>query len=330
MRLMAKRGTTGSIIIWADASSADRDGHLAMLRDAVKHGSIRVVGVGSETAAIAADLAAAFKCDRIDDLRQAAQRDDAQLLWITAPMSLDQTTLKLIHDSPRMTAVNQPQPGVMGRLPDLADVLRTVHLVPLMRRSPGYRAAMDVVDDFGVVRCVNVSFRSGPGEPALYSRLYDAMDLIVSLCGQPEIVDAGLAAPGGEKPETLASMHGHMTVNLRFSDDRCACIAVSDRAGAWFRGVTLLGENGSLRISDTDFQWRAADGRAMDAHDEVKPLSAGALCGLHIQRLLERRDDTEPPADMPLLLSLCEAARLSSRTGEGEEPRKVMQMLSRT
>jgi len=320
---MAKRSPKHSILLWADR------GQEPLIRDAVRAGGLRVVGAGSDSAAAAADLAATFNCSRIDDLRQAVHDKDAVLLWIASQMSLDQATLKLIHESQRLVAVNQPQPGAIGRLPEVNEVLQTVHPIPLMRRSPGYRLARELLDDFGTVRCVTISFRNGPGESGLYSRLLDAMDTIVSLCGKPEIVDAALAAPGTEKPESLAGLHGHMTVNLRFSDDRCACIAISDRAGAWFRGVTVLGDGGCLRISDDGFEWRAPDGSVIDAHEEDEPFNAGTLCGLHVQRLIEQRDAGEAPPDSMMLFALCEAARLSCRTGEGEEPRKVMQMLRR-
>lgn len=320
---MAKRQAKHPIIIWAEPQQE------TLLREAVRAGNLRVIGVGSDTAATTADLAATFDCPRMDDLRQSIHRDEASLLWIASTQSLDQTMLKLINESSRLTAVNQPQPGSIGRLPELTGALRTVHPIPLMRRSPGYRPANDLLADFGTVRSVNVSFRSGRGEPALYSRLFDAIDVVVSLCGKPEMVDAALAVTGEEKPESLAGLTGHMTMNLRFSDDRCACIAISDQAGGWFRGVMVLGEGGCLRISDDGFEWRSADGDIVDAHHGEHLLSAGALCGLHIQRLIEQRDSGEAPADTASLFALCEAARLSSRTGEGEEPRKVMHMLSR-
>jgi predicted dehydrogenase len=320
---MAKKTAKHPIIVWADPQQE------GLIREAIDIGKLCVIGVGSDSTTTAAALADAFDCERVADLRQAVHRDEATLLWIAASISLDQTTLKLIHEAQRLVAVNQPQPGAIGRLATVSDALRTVHPIPLMRKSPGYRLAREFLDDFGTVRCVNVSFRSGPGEPALYSRLFDAMDVIASLCGQPEIVDAGLAVPREEKPESLAGLSGHMTVNLRFADDRCACVAISDRAGGWFRGVTVLGDGGCLRISDDGFEWRSAGGDLLDAHEEEEPFSAGALCGMHLLRMIEQRDVGEAPPDIVSLLALCEAARLSSRTGEGEDPRRVISMMSR-
>lgn len=45
---------------------------------------------------------------------------------------------------------------------------------------------------------------------------------------------------------------------------------------------------------------------------------------------LEGLDTTDAPPDNARLLALCESARLSCRTGQGETPGKVMEMMSRT
>jgi hypothetical protein len=155
------------------------------------------------------------------------------------------------------------------------------------------------------------------------------MDAVDQLCGEAESIDAALATPMPDPPENLAGLCGHMTINMRFPGSRCACVAVSDSAGTWFRGVTVLGETGCLRISDDGFEWIAPDGELLDSHESEERTTPGLLIGMQIARVLEGRDANEPPPDHARLLSLCEAARLSARTGQGEAPRKLLRMLSR-
>jgi hypothetical protein len=174
-----------------------------------------------------------------------------------------------------------------------------------------------------------VFLRSGPGQGTLFARLFDAMDLVFTLCGVVETMDAALATPLPGVPDTLAGLHGHLTLNMRFPGNRCACVAVSDRAGAWFRGVTVLGDGGCLRINDSGFDWIAPDADVLESHHDDRILSVGELVGEQISRLLKRLDVNEAPPDNARLLALCEAARLSCRTGQGEAPRKMFEMMKR-
>jgi predicted dehydrogenase len=155
------------------------------------------------------------------------------------------------------------------------------------------------------------------------------MDLVFTLCGVVETMDAALATPLARVPDLLAGLHGHLTLNMRFPGHYCACVAVSDRAGAWFRGVTVLGDGGCLRINDGGFDWLAPDGRLLDSHHEERNLTAGELIGEQIKRMLGGLDTNEVPPDNARLLALCEAARLSCRTGQGEAPRKMFEMMKR-
>ena len=198
----------------------------------------------------------------------------------------------------------------------------------MMRSSPGYRAAAEAIEQLGQRHCVNVSLRSGPGEGTLLARLLDAMDVVEALCGMPQTIDAALAGPLQGIPDSAADLRGHLTANMRFLENLCACIAVSDSAGCWFRGVTILGEGGSVRITDAGFDWIAPDGRVVESHEQAM-MPPGRLVGMEIKRMIERADSTEPPLDHARLLGLCEAARLSCRTGEAEEPAKVLEVLSR-
>src|SRR5690606_28493519 len=102
----------------------------------------------------------------------------------------------------------------------------------------------------------------------------------------------------------------------RFSENRGACVAVSDSAGRWFRGVTILGDGGCLRIDDGSFEWIAPDGSQMDHHEAAIETDAVSIFAEQMRRRIERRDSSPPVVEMPIVLALCEATRLSARTGQ--------------
>ena len=227
----------------------------------------------------------------------------------------------------------RPRPVAVADLLMNPEETKTAHFVPLFRRSPGYRGAMDLIEEFGRPQCASVEFSSAQGEGTLFARLFDAVDALEALCGPAETIDAALAgAPGstGSVPESLEHLHGHLTANLRFADDCCAALVASDAAGSWRRRLTLIAPPGRLTITDTGSAFISAGGEHIDSHPEADLPSPGALIGMQITRLLERRDAsaTTLPPDTTRLLALCEAARLSSRTGQGETPARLLEMLS--
>ena len=116
---------------------------------------------------------------------------------------------------------------------------------------------------------------------------------------------------------------------MRFKSNRCACAALSDSAGSWFRGVTVLGEGGCLRISDGGFDWINPAGKTIESHQAHSLHTPGELVGMQIARMFDAIDSTDAPPDNGDLLSLCEAARLSCLTGQNESPQRLMEMLSR-
>ena len=121
-----------------------------------------------------------------------------------------------------------------------------------------------------------------------------------------------------------------MTLNVRFARGCCACVAASAGAGAWFRRVTICGPGGRLRIGDLDHEWMGADGETIEPATPKDAATAGARIGEQMIRVLEDLDaGSDPPPDTARLLALCEAARLSCRTGQGETPQKLLEMLSR-
>jgi len=309
-------------MVWCSAEQAP------LVRETAATAGLTVVAIGSERISEATELAAQFNARRVDDPRQFSQATEADLLWLAAGDSLNAEMPGGMDVLDRPIVTLQPP---LGSLTDASNPPEcpTAVFVPLMRRSPGFEAAAQVLPQFGPVLCVNVFLRSGPGQGTLASRLFDAMDVVNTLCGAPETINAALAGPLAEVPERLSVLCGHMTLNLRFKANRCGCVALSDRAGTWFRGVTVLGDHGHLRISDTGFEWIGVDGTLIDRHAEPASSGLPALIAGQLKHLLVEHPPSDPPMDHVALMALFEAARLSCLTGQDESPAKLIHMMSK-
>ncbi len=325
---MARRGARKAkngvrLVVWA------QPGQEALVEDAVRRGGFELVAMGPPEAKPAADLGDGTAVRTLRNLREAIRLDGVDLLWLAAPQRLKADQRRLIRESGVQTISSEPIPGNVGDL--LADPREadTARFVPRMRQSPGYRAASELLDQIGPPRCVDIFLGSGPGYGTLFARLFDAMDLIETLCGGAQVLDASLGGRFSGVPETLGALRGHLTVNVRFPDQRCVCATVSDQAGCWYRSVTILGEGGCLRIKDHAFELISPDGIILDAHRERGEITPGVLIATEVGRRLKNLETADPPADATRLLALCEAARLSCRTGAGESPDKVLAMLKR-
>ena len=224
--------------------------------------------------------------------------------------------------------------------------------IPLMRHSRAMREAADVLEQFGHIRTVVIESWCGPGQGSLGSRVFDAIESVVSILGVPEQVHAsyvwpvrgrGLHAAAGE---TLRGLSGDMTANLRFADGRTASLALSDRASRWSRTVTLIGDGGRLRITDDGpaglgtgtggFSWLSADGATADASrtprkkrgtDERPDEALVDAVADQLSRLLDPRTPTPSPTDSAGVLAAAGAALLSARTGEAESPETILRMV---
>ena len=220
---------------------------------------------------------------------------------------------------------------------------------PLARLSRPVRDAAELIAQLGAVRLVAVESLAGAGQGSLGARLYDACESIVWLMGLPDRVDGAYAPPPTPQAraraahvlpgETLRGLDGDLAVNMRFADGRAASVVASNRAGRWMRTLTLLGENGRLRIFDDGFAWYAQDGRLVDSSrqsggnrprgsDSVDSELAAPVQAIadQITRLLDPRIPPDQPTDGLSVLATTGAALLSARTGEGESPATILRM----
>src|SRR4029453_13117510 len=162
------------------------------IQETARSTGMQIVAIASPTPQGAAELSKSLDARRVDDLRNAIHQGDFDVLWLAAAEPRGTKVRRLIPELNRRTVSWEPQLGDIGELLADPQLGRAMMNVPLMRRSPGFRAAAQAIPQFGEPQCVNVFFRSGPGQGTLFARLYDAMDVLLDLCGDIETINAGL------------------------------------------------------------------------------------------------------------------------------------------
>ncbi|GEM_PF-2474122 len=312
-------------IIWCEADHADLIDELLLATP------LEIVAIGSPTTATAAELSTRFDAEKTDDVRQAVHNIGHDVLLLLTPGGIVRDERKTILDRASATLTLEPiAEGISDAA--LEGIKSPVWLVPAMRHSAPMRLLEDVRENIGAVRSVNVMMRCRASRGSLYARLTDAIDTVERLCGPIELLDAAMSGPTSNQPETLREFHGHITVNARFAQNCCASIHVSDCGGAWARGVTVLTDKGCVRMTDHDLEWVDPDGEVMEQtrfdRSGAKGIAAPAgLLADEIDAILDPRRSPREPYPLASTLAVCEAVRLSIRTGQGESPRKLQQLI---
>lgn len=230
---------------------------------------------------------------------------------------------------------HEPQPPLDGEW---------ATFVPAFSRSASMRAAADVLDHMGPIHSAAAEFLAGPGEGSLGARLYDAIEALTTLLGEPESVDAMYIWPGRGRivhpvvGESVRNLAGAMTANLRFADGRGASVLVGDASvgcAAWSRRLTLISDSGRLVVTDAGLDLvpvradRSATPRP-DARDDSVPKVAhagpAAAVADQLVRAMDRAVPPSPPTNAARVLAVTGAALLSARTGEAESPETILRM----
>lgn len=212
--------------------------------------------------------------------------------------------------------------------------------LPLFRLGPAMRAAQDVLAHAGSIHTIAAEFSAGRGEGTVGARLFDVMDAITSLLGEPDSVDAAYVWPGRGRvvhpvpTDSLAGLRGAMSANVRFSDGRAASFLVADGsvgAGRWSRSLTIIGDGGRLSIRDDRFEFFSADGKSVDRSAGFGPSGLADGAAAFAEQFVDLLDPhaagrPRQPVNHGRVLSAAGAALLSARTGEPESPGTILRM----
>lgn len=307
------------VTAWADANQ------LKMLQRARATGLIEYIGIGSPDGDAARTLAQALDVPRVEDLRSALIEGEHDIAWIAARDALDADVRSAIRAGDRPVATSTLPPDPVLQLLEEDDGGLPAILVPQMRQSRGFLSAAGALDELGHIECIHISMTSGPEQSSPWARLFDAMDVILHLLGEPDELFAVHAGPRPIQPDVLAGLDGHFSLALRFPNRATATIVVSDGGGTWDRRLLVLGSEGRLIIDDHTTQWTTLDGTRAEADSEAPDdaVDAGRLVANQLHRIVEQVTEPEAPGTTGRVLRLCETARLSCLTGQAESMQEL-------
>lgn len=362
-------------LLWIDPAQVGLMAHVAA------HANLDVIAVGCPSiGAPAPDLASAWpSAQRFDDLRQAIASAGVKVVLLgtsatgpRAPASdppsdpLDDAQLARLcrlHNSTLLTLEPMPASLLDVASFDSEPDLPRPRALALLRDAPIAASLRDSFQTFGTARTMSLSMRCRRAAGTLGARLFDAMLFVQSFMGVPDAIDASIvtrsAASGVyEAPgESLRRIRGDLTAHCRFGGSKAAAITLSDRAGRWFRGVTVLGEQGCIRVEEDRLERVDLEGQIVERSvsalaspaSEPPSASSGSATGtaslwdqpapVHtdhpdavvlaaaLARALDRHAPRPEPIDLVAVLSMCESAILSARTGQPESPATLSRML---
>lgn len=343
----AKPTTPKRVICWLDTAQAP------LVREVAAAANIKIVGAGSPTRAQSGAVATELSTEPVDDLRVALTDAHADAVFIAALGDFGRSDAA--SDAPALLAARARGVEVISLEPfpvsaidlatrgwlDIGQGIRpadATRLVPLPRNARSFRDATEVLAILGEVRSVAIEALGSVVHGSLAARLIAALDTVALLMGEPESIDAVYCSPAKTPGlhalpgETLANLHGDMAISLRFSGGRAATILASDHAGAWSFTCTAIGTGGRLRLHDHGFDLFAHDGARVDEAVHRRPskaapsLAAAAIADA-ISRTLDPQIPDAGPMDWAGVLSMAQAALLSSRTGQGESPATFRSMM---
>ena len=321
------------IIVWTDDLRASLVERVIELMAS----AVTVIGIGGPREPGVDALAGKLGIDRHDDLRKLiVDRPAAYLLMATGQ---EVHTADLISAAKQGTTILAMEPvaedlqalGELSAPPGgraNATSVRIVHL-PAFAQSPGYLQAADPFDVLGERRMVVVENHGPREEASLFARLLDAWRIALKLIVLPDSIDASLIGPGDRVPESLRWIAGRMAVHARCPDGSSLVMTISDGSGAARRSLTVLGDEAELGVTNTSYHLRYIDGREVDhGEDAGQPDSTADLIVHQWRRVLDGRNNLpeDRVAAEAEALACGLACLLSTRTGQSENPAKLIQI----
>lgn len=338
-----------------------------MVAAVAERAGLSIAAVGSPAVGRAQELAARFEARPLDDLRAALSAAQPGLFLIASPGPLGRPGQPL--DAEVLLAARERGVHVASLDPLPASLLDLAHALPpgttldpddplagpgtnlawasfgpLSRAAKPFADLPELLAAFGPVRAAVIQSLAAPIEGSLGTRLLDTFDLVLSLLGEPESIDAAYCNPlltrnlHATPGETLHDLRGDMTANLRLPGGRACSLLLSDQGARFERAMTFIGPAGRLTVTDDGAIWLDPSGKPTEEAHAKKPKRAAKpradaaasrfidLLADHLTALRTGGHASMTPLHWPRLLAMAQAALLSARTGEGESPATMLRM----
>jgi len=323
-----------------------REEQTSLLRDVARRAGLEIVGAGGPEKGRQTGPARELGTAAVGDLRAVLASADVELVVLAAPggfggSSEDVEALVAARRRGVRVAAMEPAPGsaleLAGGWLEGTGSMRpvdSIRHVPLARHAPAFRDALELLDTFGEFRSLAFESWRSSAHGTLGSALYGAADLILSVMGEPERVDAAHRSLDGARTRserTLRDLSGEISANMRFPDGRIAGLIASDQGGRWERCLTLVGPRGRLRVHDFGYEWIGLDGEIVDSSTRESPDGdpAAEVISEQIRWLLDPAKPAPAPSDVVGVYAVAQAALLSASTGAGESPATIRRVTSK-
>ncbi len=304
-----------------------REDQAALAHDVARAAGLKLVGAGSADRA-RAGAPASLRVPSVDDLRVTLVEGDAECVWLMdagdfgadpgdarALLRAAERGVRVITHTPIPASGLEAGDPAWSARAGTSRAIDIATFVPATRAGDGWRSARDVFELLGDVRAISVAMTATPAAVSTGALLYDAINVVESLVGEIDTIDA---ASGGESAETLRALRGHCAAVVRGTEGRVASISVAP-GGAWSRRVSVHAIEGTLEIGEAGFRWVRTDG-SIDSGGTPEDRAAPRVIAGAIERALHPAASDERPGDPARLLSVAQAALLSARTGHPEHP----------
>ncbi len=336
------------VLVWADQATASLAGEVLERMGS----TVRAVGVAGPRDAGVDRLAKTCGLEAGDDLRHLLVDRPARYALLASLHCVTPADIALIRETGCTVLLLEPMSVALADLePALAQAAAEIVFLPSMRQSPGTLAAADPADALGPIH--QIAYRSvGPaGHGSLHARLFDAWATLLTWTDLPEvltahIVRADTSSTSTPVPRSEADAQSHrvgwVTAHGRIAPavDQPGTaggvgvsVVVSDCSVTHQRRLEVMGRDGQLTLDDAGYRLVARDAKGQPVVDQGEdfgePLDYAELIARQWRRLIDRRSSArdEPPAlRHRQTMACCMTCHLSARTGQGESPRRLLEI----
>ncbi len=329
------------VTIWTDT----RHVHLVEELFHLMAEELNPIGLGGPREPEIDQLARSLDCHYENDMRKLIVEKPAAFLFLTEmqDVELDEilaatenSTIVLSlepdidsFDGIRYYAMSSAANAAVGKSECRADP-RLITQIPQFLQSPGIIHAADPHECLGRPRLVNLDSCGNPDAGSLYARLYDAWHCILHFMELPESIDASLLGPLTEVPENMRQLTGSIAAHARSADGSGVALSLSDQAGETRRHLHIVGDQGELNASDTGYTLHHAGGEEVDRYQSKGHQNDFVeLIAAQWRRIIDRPNlwiNSNTRHRDNEVLACCQACLLSFRTGQGENPQRILAM----